>query len=113
MIPSLSGKPLTQAVDALKQLQRSGKMLGIITHVDAVIKEFDQRIELVPVAGGFSELRGSGISRGRHPAGPVTPAVRPAASVQPSTSVRPSTSVQPSTSVRPARDALIQGELFG
>ncbi len=60
---TLSGKPLTQAVDALKQLQRSGKMLGIITHVDAVIREFDQRIEVLPVSNGFSELRGSGISR--------------------------------------------------
>ncbi|MBQ9538302.1 MAG: AAA family ATPase [Treponema sp.] len=61
---TLSGRPLTQAVDALKQLQRSGKMLGIITHVDAVIKEFDQRIEVVPGTGGYSELHGSGITHG-------------------------------------------------
>lgn len=76
---TLSGRPLTQAVDALKQLQRSGKMLGIITHVDAVIKEFDQKIEVLPVSGGFSSLRGSGISRGK---GDVSSAVSngPAAS---------------------------------
>ncbi|MCR5622960.1 MAG: AAA family ATPase [Treponema sp.] len=65
---TLSGRPLTQAIDALKQLQRSGKMLGIITHVDAVIKEFDQKIEVRPVPGGFSELYGSGISHGKKPA---------------------------------------------
>lgn len=62
---TLSGRPLTQAVDALKQLQRSGKMLGIITHVDAVIREFDQKIAVAPVAGGFSEISGSGISHER------------------------------------------------
>lgn len=71
---TLSGRPLTQAVDALKQLQRSGKMLGIITHVDAVIKEFDQQIEVVPLSGGFSELRGSGIRRGKQQAPAVAAA---------------------------------------
>lgn len=65
---TLSGHPLTQAIDALKQLQRSGKMLGIITHVDAVIKEFDQKIEVRPIPGGFSELCGSGISHCKKPA---------------------------------------------
>ncbi len=59
---TLSGAPLTEAVNALKQLQDSGKMLGIITHVDAVIKEFDQKIEVIPEFGGRSLLKGSGIS---------------------------------------------------
>lgn len=59
---TLSGEPLIQAVDALKALQGSGKMLGIITHIDAVIREFDQKIEAVKKNGGISELRGSGIS---------------------------------------------------
>jgi exonuclease SbcC len=60
---TLSGDPLTEAVNALKRLQNSGKMLGIITHVDAVINEFPQKIEAVKKAGGVSELRGSGITR--------------------------------------------------
>lgn len=59
---TLSGDPLTEAVNALKRLQNSGKMLGIITHVDAVINEFPQKIEAVKKAGGVSELRGSGIT---------------------------------------------------
>ena len=59
---TLSGDPLTEAINALKRLQNSGKMLGIITHVDAVINEFPQKIEAVKKAGGVSELRGSGIT---------------------------------------------------
>ncbi len=60
---TLSGNPLMEAINALKQLQNSGKMLGIITHVDAVINEFDQKITAVKKNGGISELEGSGISR--------------------------------------------------
>lgn len=60
---TLSGNPLTEAINALKQLQNTGKMLGIITHVDAVINEFDQKITAVKKNGGISELEGSGISR--------------------------------------------------
>lgn len=60
---TLSGRPLVEAVNALKQLQNSGKMLGIITHVENVINEFDQRIIVEKAAGGVSVLKGSGISR--------------------------------------------------
>ncbi|MBP5464942.1 MAG: hypothetical protein J6Y13_07230, partial [Treponema sp.] len=127
---TLSGTPLIQAVNALKQLQRSGKMLGIITHVDAVIKEFDQRIEVTPLAGGFSELHGSGISRGGKagslsslsaassavssaaaPASPATGAApAPAGSAGKPASSASSVS---SASSQPARGGMLQGELFG
>ena len=60
---TLSGEPLTQAISALKSLQNKGKMLGIITHIDAVIQEFDQKIQAVKKNGGVSELAGSGITR--------------------------------------------------
>ena len=60
---TLSGEPLTQAISALKSLQNKGKMLGIITHIDAVIQEFDQKIQAVKKNGGVSELTGSGITR--------------------------------------------------
>ncbi|WP_191016916.1 AAA family ATPase [Treponema zioleckii] len=59
---TLSGEPLNEAIAALKSLQSSGKMLGIITHIDSVIREFDQKIEAVKKNGGISELRGSGIT---------------------------------------------------
>ncbi len=62
---TLSGEPLTQAINALKSLQSNGKMLGIITHIEAVIQEFDQKIEAIKKNGGVSELRGSGITNTR------------------------------------------------
>lgn len=62
---TLSGEPLTQAINALKSLQSNGKMLGIITHIEAVIQEFDQKIEAIKKNGGVSELRGSGITNAR------------------------------------------------
>ena len=58
---TLSGKPLMEAVQALKSLQNSGKMLGIITHIDAVIKEFDLRIHAHKNPSGLSELTGPGV----------------------------------------------------
>ncbi|MBQ0050694.1 MAG: AAA family ATPase [Treponema sp.] len=61
---TLSGDPLSEAIISLKQLQKTGKMLGIITHIETVIKEFDQKIEAVKKTGGVSELIGSGITRG-------------------------------------------------
>ena len=60
---TLSGTPLIEAINALKSLQNSGKMLGIITHIDTVINEFEQRIEAKKKAGGYSELVGSGITK--------------------------------------------------
>lgn len=62
---TLSGEPLFEAINALKSLQDKGKMLGIITHVDNVINEFDQRIVAVKESGGVSKLSGSGISQNR------------------------------------------------
>ncbi|MDE5613243.1 MAG: hypothetical protein K2I74_01160, partial [Treponemataceae bacterium] len=61
---TLSGDLLTEAINALKNLQKDGKMLGIITHVQDVINEIDQRIEVRQTSGGHSVLAGSGISRG-------------------------------------------------
>ena len=37
---TLSGEPLTNAIEALKKLSVTGKMVGIITHVDKVKDEF-------------------------------------------------------------------------
>ena len=58
---TLSGELLTEAINALKNLQKQGKMLGIITHVQDVISEIDQKIEVKPAALGHSILCGSGI----------------------------------------------------
>lgn len=60
---TLSGEPLIEAINALKSLQSSGKMLGIITHIDTVINEFDQKIVAEKKKGGVSQLKGSGVLR--------------------------------------------------
>ena len=60
---TLGGELLTEAVNALKNLHKDGKMLGIITHVQDVIDEIDQRIEVRPVSNGHSVLLGAGIAR--------------------------------------------------
>ena len=61
---TLSGDLLTEAINALKNLQKEGKMLGIITHVESVINEIDQKIEVRQTSGGHSVLVGAGISGG-------------------------------------------------
>lgn len=57
---TLSGEPLQQAINALNKLGSTGKMLGVITHIDEVIKAFNQ-IEAVK-KGGKSTLIGPGVS---------------------------------------------------
>ncbi len=60
---TLSGQPLHDSIQALKALELSGKMLGIITHVSEVISEFPQKIETESLKGtsGYSKISGSGI----------------------------------------------------
>ncbi len=60
---TLSGELLEEVIVALKNLQKENKMLGIITHVQEVINEIDQRIEVKPSSAGYSQLIGSGITQ--------------------------------------------------
>jgi DNA repair exonuclease SbcCD ATPase subunit len=62
---SLSGRNLEDATSALLKLRDTGKMLGVITHVDYVISQFPQKIEVKEVSDGVSKLEGSGISHNR------------------------------------------------
>ena len=57
---TLSGDPLFDAINALKKLSSTGKMLGIITHIDAVIQAFNQ-IE-AKKTGEKSILTGPGVT---------------------------------------------------
>ena len=61
---TLSGDILMEAINALKNLQKQGKMLGIITHVDRVIEEIEHHIDVKPTHNGHSVLIGSGITQG-------------------------------------------------
>ncbi len=58
---TLSGPELSNVLDTLKLMQKNGKMLGIISHLPAVIDAIEQKIEVVQVPGGHSILRGDGI----------------------------------------------------
>lgn len=56
---TLSGKPLDDAIAALKKLSTTGKMLGIITHIEPVIQAFN-KIEALK-SGERSVLKGPGV----------------------------------------------------
>ena len=58
---TLSGEPLEKSIEVLKNLEKQGKMLGIITHVQEVIEKIDQRIKVEPVSCGHSRIEGSGV----------------------------------------------------
>lgn len=57
---TLSGSPLLDAINALKRLSSTGKMLGIITHIEAVIQAFN-KIEAKKI-GEKSRLYGPGVT---------------------------------------------------
>lgn len=57
---TLSGAPLLDAINALKRLSSTGKMLGIITHIEAVIQAFN-KIEARKI-GEKSRLYGPGVT---------------------------------------------------
>ena len=58
---TLSGKELSNVLDTLKSMQKNGKMLGIISHLPAVIDAIEQKIAVVQIPGGHSVLKGDGI----------------------------------------------------
>ena len=60
---SLSGAPLEQAVSCLKKLSVTGKTLGIITHVEAVIDAFKGLELKAEKRNGKSVLSGPGVSQ--------------------------------------------------
>ncbi|MCR4640599.1 MAG: AAA family ATPase [Lachnospiraceae bacterium] len=57
---TLSGEPLIEAINALKKLSSSGKMLGIITHIDTVVNQFNRIV--AEKRGERSVLSGGGVS---------------------------------------------------
>lgn len=60
---SLDSDVLNDVLTCLKREQKNGKLLGIITHVDAVVQSIDQRIEVKPTTNGHSIICGPGVSR--------------------------------------------------
>ena len=58
---TLSGQELSNVLDTLKSMQNADKVLGIISHLPAVIDAIEQKIEVVQIPGGHSILKGDGI----------------------------------------------------
>ena len=60
---SLDSEVLNDVLTCLKREQKNGKLLGIITHVDAVVQSIDQRIEVIPTTKGHSKITGPGVTK--------------------------------------------------
>ena len=54
---SLDEESLLQALDVLIELQDSGKMIGVISHVEELKQTLPARIEVTKTKGGFSKTQ--------------------------------------------------------
>ena len=54
---SLDEESLLQAIDVLIDLQKSGRMIGVISHVEELKQTLPARIEVTKTQGGFSKTR--------------------------------------------------------
>ncbi len=60
---TLDEEALETALSTLAGLHQEGKLIGVISHVGALKERIPSRIEVVPVAGGRSTIRGPGCRR--------------------------------------------------
>ncbi len=59
---TLDEDSLQTALDALDSLQRDGKLIGVISHVDALKERINLQIQVEPMSGGVSRISGVGCS---------------------------------------------------
>lgn len=59
---SLDEEALNTALDMLSALHRKGKVIGIISHVQAVRERVNVRIQVEPAGNGHSRLKGPGVT---------------------------------------------------
>ena len=62
---SLDEDALNTALDALGQVRREGRMIGIISHVSALRERIAAQIQVIPKSEGVSVIEGPGCSRER------------------------------------------------
>ena len=62
---SLDEDALNTALEALAELHRSGRMIGIISHVTALRERIAAQIEIIPKSEGVSIIRGPGVNTSR------------------------------------------------
>lgn len=61
---TLDEDALDVALDTLATLQQEGKLIGVISHVEALKERIGTRLQVTPVSGGRSRLSGPGVSGG-------------------------------------------------
>jgi exonuclease SbcC len=57
---TLDDDALDTALETLAGLHRSGKLIGVISHVPAIRERLAARIQVIPGPGGKSALQGPG-----------------------------------------------------
>lgn len=60
---TLDEEALDVALDTLTNLQQSGKLIGVISHIQALKDRISSQIQVVPQTGGISKIIGAGITR--------------------------------------------------
>ncbi|WP_250162450.1 hypothetical protein [Psychrobacter sp. WY6] len=60
---TLDEESLDIALDTLTNLQQEGKIIGIISHVQALKARIFTQIHVKKLSGGYSEISGQGCSR--------------------------------------------------
>lgn len=60
---TLDEEALDAALETLGGLQQDGKLIGVISHVPALKERIRSQIDILPVSGGRSIIRGPGINR--------------------------------------------------
>jgi len=60
---TLDEEALEIALDTLASLQQDGKLIGVISHVQALKERISTQIQVVPLVGGRSQIEGPGCQR--------------------------------------------------
>ena len=61
---TLDEETLETALDTLASLQQDGKLIGVISHVQALKERIRTQLSVQPVSGGRSRRAGPGVSAG-------------------------------------------------
>lgn len=60
---TLDDEALDVALDTLTNLQQSGKLIGVISHIQALKDRISRQIQVIPQSGGVSKIVGVGIKK--------------------------------------------------
>jgi len=61
---TLDEETLETALDTLASLQQDGKLIGVISHVQALKERIRTQLSVQPISSGRSRLAGPGVSAG-------------------------------------------------